>query len=303
MKNRDTRGFTLIELLVVIAIIAILAAVLFPVFAQAREKARQISCASNEKQLGLGILQYVQDNDEMFPSGDSVALAASPGGVGTTYQGGEGWAGDVYPYVKSAGVYTCPDDTSFNQPTHTPAETVESYGYNKNLAPAPATGDASGLPLAQLSAPASTVTLFEVSNQYVNLLADNTTGGAQNVGVSGSGDGTNWVSGAAWWIWYETGEMGGPQDLGGVSGISSEVSANWTDTVPRTFTDHEPGGGGMSNYLMADGHVKFLNGAHVSPGPNAPTATSPQNSFNSAAGTGSMSDGNGTTFTATFSTI
>ncbi len=65
MKKKQ--GFTLIELLVVIAIIAILAAILFPVFAQAREKARQTTCASNEKQMGLAILQYQQDYDEMFP--------------------------------------------------------------------------------------------------------------------------------------------------------------------------------------------------------------------------------------------
>ncbi|MCW3058828.1 MAG: prepilin-type N-terminal cleavage/methylation domain, partial [Capsulimonas sp.] len=62
------KGFTLIELLVVIAIIAILAAILFPVFAKAREKARQISCASNMKQLALGLLQYNQDNDESMPT-------------------------------------------------------------------------------------------------------------------------------------------------------------------------------------------------------------------------------------------
>ena len=68
-QPRDRRrGFTLIELLVVIAIIAILAAILFPVFAKAREKARQASCQSNEKQLGLAFLQYVQDNDEKFPA-------------------------------------------------------------------------------------------------------------------------------------------------------------------------------------------------------------------------------------------
>ena len=65
-RNRLRQGFTLIELLVVIAIIAILAAILFPVFAKAREKARQISCVSNMKQLGLAILQYQQDNDEIL---------------------------------------------------------------------------------------------------------------------------------------------------------------------------------------------------------------------------------------------
>ena len=67
--QRGKNAFTLIELLVVIAIIAILAAILFPVFAQAREKARAISCLSNEKQIGLGIMQYQQDWDEKNPGG------------------------------------------------------------------------------------------------------------------------------------------------------------------------------------------------------------------------------------------
>ena len=87
------KGFTLIELLVVIAIIAILAAILFPVFAKAREKARQTTCASNEKQLGIAFMQYVQDYDESYPYS-------------------ENWAYCLYPYVKSVGAYVCPDDSS-----------------------------------------------------------------------------------------------------------------------------------------------------------------------------------------------
>ena len=93
-------AFTLIELLVVIAIIAILAAILFPVFAKAREKARQTSCMSNLKQLSLGALQYVQDNDEYFPALDNWMV--SPPTI---------WASMIYPYVKSTGVYACPSDS------------------------------------------------------------------------------------------------------------------------------------------------------------------------------------------------
>ena len=79
MKQQKNRGFTLIELLVVIAIIAILAAILFPVFAQAREKARAASCESNIKQLSLGLLQYLQDNDETFPPTVTEREVARPG--------------------------------------------------------------------------------------------------------------------------------------------------------------------------------------------------------------------------------
>jgi len=101
-------AFTLIELLVVIAIIAILAAILFPVFAKAREKARQITCASNEKQMGLGLLQYNQDYDETFP------ITNVPANVLC-------WAQEIYPYTKSSDVYKCPDNSdaqAFN-PTNT----------------------------------------------------------------------------------------------------------------------------------------------------------------------------------------
>ena len=142
------RGFTLIELLVVIAIIAILAAILFPVFAKAREKARQASCLSNEKQLGLGFLQYVQDNDEKFPGVNAVYYKA--GGAWQDYPAG--WANMIYPYVKSTGVYACPDD-----PTASP-----KCSYSMNYAVWNADGrSASGLTIAQFTTPASTMLLYE----------------------------------------------------------------------------------------------------------------------------------------------
>jgi len=100
-------GFTLIELLVVIAIIAILAAILFPVFAKVREKARQASCVSNEKQIGLAIMQYVQDNDEKFGYVDNAGSVASRAAV--DYRR---WQDAIFPYVKSTGVFRCPDSSN-----------------------------------------------------------------------------------------------------------------------------------------------------------------------------------------------
>ena len=98
MLQNTKKGFTLIELLVVIAIIAILAAILFPVFARARENARRSSCSSNIKQIGLGFQQYIQDYDEKYP------LIAS-GGVNSG-----GWAIQMQPYLKSTQIFQCPSE-------------------------------------------------------------------------------------------------------------------------------------------------------------------------------------------------
>jgi prepilin-type N-terminal cleavage/methylation domain-containing protein/prepilin-type processing-associated H-X9-DG protein len=111
------KGFTLIELLVVIAIIAILAAILFPVFAKAREKARQSSCLSNVKQLTLGVLQYVQDYDETLPKYRQ--------GTNNPWCGIM-WYNQIEPYLKNTQVLTCPS-------ANASAGTV-TYGCNNNHA-------------------------------------------------------------------------------------------------------------------------------------------------------------------------
>jgi prepilin-type N-terminal cleavage/methylation domain-containing protein/prepilin-type processing-associated H-X9-DG protein len=107
MKVR--RGFTLIELLVVIAIIAILAAILFPVFAQARAAARKTQCLSNLKQLGTGMMMYVQDYDERFPSWNW-GFFCNGGNAGAGRDSSAFWTMAIFPYTKSKQVYQCPDD-------------------------------------------------------------------------------------------------------------------------------------------------------------------------------------------------
>jgi prepilin-type N-terminal cleavage/methylation domain-containing protein/prepilin-type processing-associated H-X9-DG protein len=116
-KTCRNKGFTLIELLVVIAIIAILAAILFPVFARARENARRASCLSNLKQIGLGMAQYTQDYDEHYPvyfPGNGIS-GARP----------YGWADAISPYVKSDQIFQCPSD-----PARPGANNPENSGYS-----------------------------------------------------------------------------------------------------------------------------------------------------------------------------
>lgn len=147
---RRTRGFTLIELLVVIAIIAILAAILFPVFAQAREAARRSACTSNMKQVALAITMYAQDYDEVLPvqgdpanpAGDVANYAASPLAV---------WINAAQPYAKNAGIWWCPSATRHSGAPPNGASD-SNYWYN---------GQASGKALAAIQRPAESVLFVE----------------------------------------------------------------------------------------------------------------------------------------------
>jgi prepilin-type N-terminal cleavage/methylation domain-containing protein/prepilin-type processing-associated H-X9-DG protein len=123
-KHMDKRkyGFTLIELLVVIAIIAILAAILFPVFARARENARRSSCQSNLKQIGLGLIQYTQDYDEKLPNVE--IIQGAPGGTFLTDL--TTWADATIPYIKSTQVFVCPSATKYGTPRTSPTTTPQN---------------------------------------------------------------------------------------------------------------------------------------------------------------------------------
>jgi prepilin-type N-terminal cleavage/methylation domain-containing protein/prepilin-type processing-associated H-X9-DG protein len=176
MKNR---AFTLIELLVVIAIIAILAAILFPVFAQAREKARQTACLSNAKQLGTATIMYVQDYDETLP----LINMADPQIASVNCYANFKWQDELFPYIKNAGIFTCPSDSDPNKiwvpqaqrlaasPTcNTGRGPGGSYSANAWYDHVPVTAGASApfrASMAQVEAPADTIFISE-TNPNVN---------------------------------------------------------------------------------------------------------------------------------------
>ncbi|HEY3331096.1 MAG TPA: DUF1559 domain-containing protein [Capsulimonadaceae bacterium] len=236
MKVEDSgrrKGFTLIELLVVIAIIAILAAILFPVFAKAREKARQSACASNLKQIGIAQLQYEQDYDEMHLSWLNMV-----GATNTT------WQTILQPYVKSKEMFTCPTNAP-NSPKGQGADFVQGSGntittayignmnavgtqwwqayYYQGCGTFAGGGDSSAPPkpwnVSKFISPSTTIDILE--------------GAGRGNGADGSPCGVE----------YEADNSTAPQ-----SGCNT---TGYTNTL---FAGHT----GATNYLFADGHVKSL---------------------------------------------
>jgi len=261
------RGFTLIELLVVIAIIAILAAILFPVFAQARAKARQASCTSNVKQLSLGFMMYVQDYDETFPYwnwGDSYGSGSRTPNHFESF-----WANAIYPYVKNGGVYACPSSNDFSTvrqnllwawlsnaqiPTSgiqsALLDKVISYGMSEPLeAGNVCGGDANhtGCGMASLSTPAQTLVVADCNTGLTTGWSPSTspTDALHHYIISRVAY-PNAPSGC----WGATATCGATQV--DIADYRSDLSPNYP--IFDQQTRHS--GGNMVGY--GDGHVKFL---------------------------------------------
>ena len=226
MKEASRKAFTLIELLVVIAIISILAAILFPVFARARESARRTSCLSNLKQQGLGVMMYVQDYDETFPftrANDTQTYGFS------TYCY---WMVRIYPYTKNSQIFVCPSSSqetaahNYTNPELGGAVSLaggnnHNYGANQYVMAFSSTADnkVDVVKLSALNAPSMLPIIFDCTMGVTNNL---------------------------WRI---------------INPNDTNVFTSTSGPIVESYARHLGG----SNILFADGHVKFLSQNQMAP--------------------------------------
>jgi prepilin-type N-terminal cleavage/methylation domain-containing protein/prepilin-type processing-associated H-X9-DG protein len=240
-------GFTLIEILVVIAIIALLAAILFPVFARARENARRTSCLSNMKQIGLGMLQYAQDYDERYYGATraSDALAAFPQGSGTVGSG-IGWAGSIYSYVKNAQVYKCPDDTNLSSGANVPV----SYAFNHYAA---------ATTLAAHQYPALGILFTEISGSLVNV-TDPLEAGSAIYSATDNGQILLWTDSTGKTRCCKTSSLSGDEVVYHTrgAGVLDKQKGRMDDSDEPGPQPTQPRHFDGANYAFMDGHAKWL---------------------------------------------
>jgi len=245
--RRKSKGFTLIELLVVIAIIAILAAILFPVFAQARDKARAAACLSNLKQMGTAWMMYTQDYDELFPN----ANPGNPGNEGPCIDmknRGDwgGWVGNLLqPYTKNSQIFQCPSTPNLwpvnrgvggscvvnNDAAGALAQwgipfIYVSYSYNYTAL--------SGKGLAALQHPSDQLAIWDSPGPWSDCSFVDTSGGC---GLWSNRD----------IVWYLT-KLGRPLSAG-----------QYTNKVNTTTVQYESPHSLGNNYMYTDGHAKWSN--------------------------------------------
>lgn len=222
-SKKQRSGFTLIELLVVIAIIAILAAILFPVFGRARENARRSSCASNLKQIGLGVMQYTQDYDERMPSS-----RMNPGNVDG---GGGNWQNMVQPYIKSYQLFACPSNTRNT--------VLVEDGYDPNIGP-----------------PSKAVASYAAQTE-----AGGSGPGGSGAGSNGAAFGPRGVSGPNISEFTSSSQTimvvdanTASSDFRSTNGLWNSTNAQASGGKPALFVGHLS----TFNVLFADGHVKSM---------------------------------------------
>jgi prepilin-type N-terminal cleavage/methylation domain-containing protein len=281
------RAFTLIELLVVISIIAILAAILFPVFAQAKAAAKKAACISNTKQVGIGFTLYLTDNDDFFPLGNY-----------SSFSPGAGWAGAIYPYGRNAGILHCPEDPTGSLvgsgPTFSKAPV--SYFYNSNISKNPG--------LASFTATAVTILTSEDRGDQAETSVNGEWSGAGNApsdySMSMSSDGLNWI------YYRPDGQMVAPGPVlktGGCEFYTHDGAVIENPIPPTPYSiwsvrtgmgQHSSGKGAV--YGFVDSHAKYLSGDETSCGFTA------LNSSDGPDHTGFHAAGTGNRFVATFST-